>query len=116
MAKAETLLDTTTKRGVYLRILRGKDSKIYLMILKRNQKIFLNEEEIRELQDFLNKFSEKNAAEKGEDETSVLWERIYKIEEDVFNLQGGLQDLSKRLENLELIFNKILKNSGSRGE
>ena len=70
MAKAETILDTTTKRGVYLRILRGKDSKIYLMVLKRNQKIFLNEEEIREL-----------------------------------------QDLGKRLENLELIFNKILKNS-----
>jgi len=115
MAKAETILDTTTKRGVYLRILRGKDSKIYLMVLKRNQKIFLNEEEIRELQDFLSKFNEKNAA-KREDETSVLWERIYKIEEDVFNLQGGLQDLAKRLENLELIFNKILKNSGSRGE
>ena len=115
MAKAETLLDTTTKRGVYLRILRGKDSKIYLMVLKRNQKIFLNEEEIRELQDFLSKFNEKNAV-KREDDSSVLWERIYKIEEDVFNLQGQLQDLGKRLENLELIFNKILKNSGSRGE
>jgi len=115
MAKAETILDTTTKRGVYLRILRGKDSKIYLMVLKRDQKIFLDEEEIRELQDFLNKFNEKNAT-KREDETSVLWERIYKVEEDVFNLHGQLQDLGKRLENLELIFNKILKNSGSRGE
>jgi len=115
MAKAETILDTTTKRGVYLRILRGKDSKIYLMVLKRDQKIFLDEEEIRELQDFLSKFNEKNVA-KREDETSVLWERIYKVEEDVFNLQGQLQDLGKRLENLELIFNKILKNSGSRGE
>jgi len=115
MAKAQTLLDTTTKRGVYLRILKGKNGKVYFMLLKRDQKIFLNEAEIKELQDFLNKFNENKAEKKG-DEISILWERIHKIEEDVSNLQSGFQNLEKRLKDFELIFNKVLKNTGSRGE
>jgi len=91
MAKAETIFRQNTSRNVLLRLLKSnKDNQIYLLIAKGSNKVFFNRREIMELREFLDKIKEKHGEKK--EDNSVLWERLYQLEEEVDWIKSKLQD------------------------